>query len=91
MGNSNLQERITILDDAIKQRRLALTQIQEACEEYGELSDFGWFLTLGSEPLGMMTAIANAREFRKWSQAANKLEREIQCLIQMRYTLDKQR
>ena len=80
-------DRIQILDDAIQQREKVLYEVKKACSEASEMSDFGWFLTLGSEPLGMLTAVSAGKDYKELNNLARQLENEILLLLQSRNSL----
>ena len=73
-----------ILDQAIREREAVLQQVERVCEESSGRSDFGWFLTLGSEPLGMLMAVEAGIEARRLGQLAAHLRRELDYLYQRR-------
>jgi hypothetical protein len=83
----NTTERIEVLDDAIMQREKVLHEVKKACFESSEMSDFGWFLTLGSEPLGMLTAVSAGKNYKELNNLARHLENEILVLLQARNSL----
>ena len=84
----NTTERIEILDEAIMQREKVLHEVKKACSEASEMSDFGWFLTLGSEPLGMLTAVSAGKDYKELNNLARQLENEILVLLQSRNAIN---
>ena len=74
------EEKITILNYGIKQREAALNTILIAQSEHEKMSDFGWFLTLGSEAIGMLAAVESGKKARMLDGMIRKLENEIDIL-----------
>ena len=54
---NNINESLKILNAGIIQREILLRDVISAQKNYENLSDMGWFLTLGSEALGMLSAV----------------------------------
>lgn len=73
-------EKITILNYGIKQREAALNTILIAQSDHEKMSDFGWFLTLGSEAFGMLAAVEAGKKARMLDGMIRKLENEIDIL-----------
>lgn len=74
------EEKISILNYGIKQREAALNSILIAQSDHEKMSDFGWFLTLGSEAFGMLTAVEAGKKARILDGLIRKLENEIDIL-----------
>ena len=76
----DFKKRYNIISSGLLQREKVLSEIISAKKNFENLSDFGWFLTLGSEALGMLSAVAASKQARALNDVIKKLENEIDIL-----------
>jgi len=77
---NDIAKKYDIISAGLIQREKVLSKIIEEKSNYEKLSDAGWFLTLGSEALGMLSAVAANKEVRKLNLIIRNLENEIEIL-----------
>jgi len=77
---NNINKKYDIISTGLLQREKLLSRIIAEKSKYENLSDAGWFLTLGSEALGMLSAVAANKEVRKFDAIIRQLENEIDIL-----------
>ena len=77
---SDIDKKYNIISAGLIQREKLLSKIIDEKSNFENLSDAGWFLTLGSEALGMLSAVSANREARKLNLIIRKLESEIDIL-----------
>ena len=77
-----------IISISIFQRENYLFQLNKAKSYYQNLSAFGWFLTLGSEALGMLTAVTSGKEAKDIDYEIKRTEGEIRLLRETKKELE---
>jgi len=76
-----IEKKYHIINTGLIQRQKLLADLNSARVYYENLSDFGWFLTLGSEAFGMLTAVSSGKTAREIETQIKKLENEI-CFLE---------
>ena len=85
---SDLKKQVRIITAGLLQREKYLCQLKNAKSYYQNLSDFGWFLTLGSEAFGMLTAVTSGKEARDIHAEIKRIENEINFLMESKKELE---
>ena len=81
-------KKLAIINAGIIQREKLLAKIIEIRKQFENQSDFGWFMTLGSEALGMLAAVNAGREARTYAEFENKLKGEMEILKRAKQELE---
>jgi hypothetical protein len=84
----DVRQKYKILSAGLLQREKYLCQLQNAKSYYQNLSDFGWFLTLGSEAFGMLTAVTSGKQARDIHAEIKKVENEINFLRERKKAME---
>lgn len=84
---NDISKKYDIISAGLIQREKLLSKLIKEKSNYENLSDAGWFLTLGSEPLGMLSAVAANKEARKLNEIIRNLETEIDILKETKISL----
>lgn len=85
---SDLNKQIKIISAGLLQREKYLCHLNNAKTYYQNLSDFGWFLTLGSEAFGMITAVSSGKNARDIHAEIKRIENEISFLKESKKELE---
>jgi archaellum component FlaC len=76
-----------IISFGLQQRKVLLSALVSKRKQFEALSDLGWFMTLGSEALGMLSAVIAGQKARQIDEEIERLEKEIHILQEAKYEL----